>query len=438
MRPLQLGAFAVAALAFAFSPATIIVAQERIKRDDAWLMRSSEASFFNLDVTGTPTSPQGGVANDAARWGKAFAIGPDLLLTANHVLGDWDEWRVINASSSEITRAARPIDRKISLARAGDDRVMNDVVVMPSPSAAIDAATMRVPGLDVPFEAQFQISLCEIRDGENYSALVTSADDPRSVDSLRSPLKLDLKAVGFEPAKYGGLYVFDADPTADFHSEPWGHDGSPIFDDDYNVVALIAAVTVESGRTKVLATPIQPLIPGTYLLLAQDPNLTPGEPTGPKCSMADLVDRIDYQVGTYSVWDVALDRDENGEPTGQVKFTYDSVLDTPNITGIHVEYQFWGKEKKGQDFITRILFNSEGGESDGNSDIDPPGSKPTRTFRDDDILNTGTEILGPKLKETDGEIVFVRVLITPTYIGNQPPRAEPFRIDVPWSEFEVE
>lgn len=66
------------------------------------------------------------------------------------------------------------------------------------------AAALSVPGL-LKLQAFYQLSLCDIHDGERYTALVTEHDDPKPPDSVRTPTLVGLTADGYDPAKCGGL-----------------------------------------------------------------------------------------------------------------------------------------------------------------------------------------------------------------------------------------
>ena len=408
-------------------------AQESGARDDAWLLRTAAVAFFHIDVTGTPAPSNGQPAFDAQRWGKAFAIGPDLLLTANHVLGNSAEWQPVPDEHKEVTRALHPIARQVTLSRADSDpdAPMRNLVVMPAVSAAIDAATIIVPDLGISGDQVLQLSLCRIAKGQPYKALMV-AGDPTLPASVRAPVVSLLTAAGYEPARYGGLYVFDAD-ARNFESEPWGHDGSPIFDSEYNVVALISAVTVDGPHVKILATPIQSLIPGTDVLMSEASAASPKGAARPKCSMADLVGEIDHNVSTHATWTIAPEREE-GQLTGLLKFSYDSINEKPNIKSIRVEYEFFGTRKRGEDRIVRFPPPIANGEGDGDVTVKSGKGSLARVFRDDDILNAGQQALEPSLAVDGGAIAYVHLLITPDYSDGERQRNEPFEIDIPWAE----
>ena len=406
-------------------------AQEEEGRDAGWLRGAAAEAFFHLDVTGHLAGANGQPGAAESRWGKAFAIGPNLLLTSNHVFGDWSEWAPRDEPRREVARAVRPIDRDVTLLAADQDpdRPIRDLVLLPAFSPAVDAATLLVPGLDLAPDTIFQLSLCPIREGEPYAALLVSGD-PTAAPSIAETAAVPLVAEGYRPAAYGGLYVFSLDGGQTFDAGPDGHDGSPVVDASMNVVALVSAVTRDGGRTTILATPIQPLIPGTDLLLSQAPTLA-GVTARPKCSMADLVGEMDYNVSTHAIWSVSPDRDNAG-PTGLLKFTYDSIYRAANIKSIQVEYEFYG-HKTSDGPYTRLPLAGGGDRSDGVVDI-PQRSETSRVFRDAEILDAAKQTLMPSITPRGGQISFVQLRITPTYLGLESQSSEPVEIGLAWSD----
>ncbi|MDH3199015.1 MAG: hypothetical protein OEO21_12330, partial [Candidatus Krumholzibacteria bacterium] len=320
--------------------------------DEVSLRKTAAQAFFHVEVSGTPLDSSSPL-QEARRFGKAFAIGESTLVTAMHVVGDDGEWKLARTTRDEITRAVRPLAREVHLTGANGAEVPPaDVVVLPAPTHAIDAASILVPRLTL--DEYFQLSLCDINEGEIYTALMTGADQPAGSDSVNSLEFVQLRAAGYDPPDYGALYVFNPEGTPAFASEPWGHGGSPIFDIEGNVVAVISAVTVTADGPKVLATPIQPLFPGTNQLLARAPDPSTAAHVRLKCSMADMVKRIHDQVASHAIWTVTAETEE-GRPTGDIVFEYESVADPPNIAAIEVRYQFWGTESEGEE-LTRIAF----------------------------------------------------------------------------------
>jgi hypothetical protein len=389
------------------------------------LLAKAERAVFHLTVTGELRSPGNPAGLEKDRFGKAFAIGPDLLLTANHVVGDWEEWALLSGQPEEVLRALRPINRSVSLTGqsipAGTDI---DVIVMPTFSPMIDATTLRVPSLGVRADEAFSLSLCDIRTGDVYTALLSTAEDPKLPGSVADLVAIPLTAESYDAKRFGGLYVFGVSVPPGFKSEPWGHDGSPIFDSQQNVVALVSAVTtLDNGVVKILATPVQALIPGTTHLLSQDPS---GERTGsarPSCSMVNLVDRMARHV----VWKIARQR-VDGTLSSQIRFSFDDLGGSSDINRIKLEYAFLTPSEEGDRNLVRV----EEAEFETSGEIDRiPRVTPSKAeFLDSVIFDIGQTLIQERV--VDNDKLFVRLTITP-YHGKTKGSPEP-DIIVPWSE----
>lgn len=403
-------------------------AQAQPLDDDARvLLDKARQAFLHVEVRGTPLDPTNPL-QESERFGKAFAISPDMLVTTMHVVGDEAEWKLARNTRDEITRAVRPLDRTVEVTGANGGQVpLRDIIVLPAATHAIDAAAIFVPGLDL--DSYYQHSLCDIREGEIYAALMTDAADPADRRSVDSPTLVHLRASGHRPGEYGGLYVFVPEDAPGFSAEPWGHGGSPIFDADGNVAALISAVTATSEGIRILATPIQPLFPGTNQILARGPDTSTASRAQLKCSMLDMVARIHDQVASHAIWTVSAEM-EDGRASGDILFEYESVADPPNIASIEVRYQFWGTEKEG-DELTRIAHRPS------NEDVVvlTPG-RLLRSFATSEIVRVGRRLVEPFISQGGGSIRFLRLTITPTLTTGQTLESRRKVHEVQWSDFQ--
>lgn len=391
------------------------------------ILEKARQAFFHVETQGTPRDPSD-PTQEASRWGKAFAVGPDTLVTALNVVGSETEWQFSRTSRDEITRIVRPLLRTVRLVAPGGGETSDDsLLVLPAPSAAIDAASIVVPGLQL--SGYFDLSLCDIVEGKVYNALMSGAADPSAESSLEDLKVIPLVASGYEPASYGPLYVFEPDGQPTYASESWGHAGSPVFDEDGNVVAVIATVTVGAGGTfKVLATPIQPLFPGTNQLLARGPD--PSAQSGQlKCSMVDMVDRIHDQVAAHAIWTVSAEIDE-GEPTGDILFEYESVADPPNIASIEVRYQFWGTEKESDIEPQRLSLRP------WTEDTIVLNAMKKRRFSTSEIVEVGRSLYEPTIFPTNGRIWYVTLIIVPTLTTGEVLENRRKEVDLQWSAFQ--
>jgi len=406
--------------------ATGAMAQPR-DADARVLIEKAGDAFFHVEVTGTPLDAQSPF-QESERFGKAFAVSPNMLITAFHVVGDENEWQLSRTTRDEITRAVRRLDRTVEITgtspRLG---TLTEVIVLPAVTHAIDAAAVLVPELNL--NTYFQLSLCDIREGATYSALMTDSQQPADESSLNSVRLIKLRASGYRPTEYGALYVFVPEDAPEFSTEPWGHGGSPVFDAEGNVAAVISAVTATAEGPKVLATPIQPLFPGTNRLLARAPNPSRSANALLKCSMVDMLKRIHDQVASHAIWSVAAEI-EDGRPTDDIQFDYESVADPPNIDSIEVRYQFWGIENEGEE-LTRIAHRPS------NEDVVvlTPGRK-SRSFSTSEIVSVGRRLVEPFIADGRGSIRFLRLTITPTLSTGETLENRRKVHEIQWSDFQ--
>lgn len=386
-------------------------------RDPAWVARMAKDAFFHVSVIGKGRSASGQDI-DLKREGKAFAIGPNLLVTALHVVGDGSEWQPVTDAPSEVSRAAQPIQRRVELTRVNDygppadyaDPIVENFI-LPAPSYVIDAAGISVPLLDL--ETNFHLSMCDIAEGQSYFAIMTGDPDPKNPKSIAKPILVELKAEGYDPAKYGGLYVFQA-VNDNFAREAEGHDGSPILNSENDVVAIVSAVTaVSGGDYKILATPIQPLFPGASNLLSQAPDIE-GMNESLKCSLADTVKRINEQVIAHAIWSLEVEREPDGSPSDEITLRYDSVADKPNIENITVQYDFIGSQKAGKP-IRRLQYRDS---NSPNELLLERRDANSREFPTSDIVIEGKREVETYLKDENngGTLDYVELTITETYL----------------------
>jgi hypothetical protein len=388
-------------------------------------------AFFHVSVTGKPRGD-----NPKDRYGKAFAIGPNLLVTAQHVLGDPDEWEMKSEKNKEIARAARLLDRQIELrrVRTSDTNNLSDPIrksfVLPASSYAINAAGLSVPGLNV--EKPFCLSMCKIVKSGTYRAIMTSDEKPGEAESLKNLTDVKLHLADPDPERYGSLYVFNVDmDSSKFHGEKEGHDGSPILDGEGRVVALVSAVTkLDGGGLRILATSIGPLFPGTSELLSRALDSAESANASLRCSLVDTVKRIHDQVATYATsWSLHVPRGDDGRP-GTVQLSYESVSDTPNVKSIEVYYEYWGKYRPVDAQAATITGYSD--RNEGYISIGADTNK-ERTFSSDEISSIGKTSVEPfvKAKHKDGQIETVRLLIVPEFTNGKR-ASKPIIREFPW------
>lgn len=390
-------------------------------------LKKARVALFNVEVMGTPSDPND-VTQEATRWGKAFAVGSDLLVTALHVVGSEAEWKLKRTTRDEITRAVRPISRTVSISAANGKYIdPGKTIVLPSPPHTVDVASILLP--QESLSEFFQLSLCDLVEGETYFALMTTSDNPRIPASLEDLEIVPLIAQGYN-TEYGPLYTFLPDGAMLISSEPWGHDGSPILDAEGNAVAVISAVTVTAGGTIILASPIQPLFPGALQLLAKGSDTESVGGGRLKCSMVDTVRRISEQMSSYAIWS-AFAEIRDGKPSGQIVIEYESVADPPNVASIEIRYRFLGIERDGEE-ESRINAPQREGEQDVVVLLPSKG----RSFSTSAIVAKAREVYLPYVRQNDGYISTIELLITPTTTSGDVLKKRVKTISIPWAAFD--
>lgn len=313
------------------------------------MLSIAKSAYFHLAVRGKLKADA--PSADPQRTGKAFAVGPNMLVTSQHNLGSPDDWEKKKDPSIpvEITRALQPLDREIVLNRNSAEPSISGLTnptVLPTPAYTIDAAGLLLPNLNL--KTYFQLSFCPIQTDGSYYAIMTSGDS-KSASSVDNPVVAKLKAVGYKPEEFGGLYEFSAEEPILFAKDRNGHDGSPILAGDGSVVAIVSAVNLETGgRYRILATPVQPFFSVASSILSRtiDESSVSENANEPlKCSLSEAVDRIEKEVAAHAVWSLKVSREENGAPKDEIYFSYESISDKPNIDHIDVYFNFVGENR---------------------------------------------------------------------------------------------
>ncbi|MBY2914137.1 hypothetical protein [Rhizobium leguminosarum] len=375
--------------------------------------------LFNVTVVGK----KAGGDPAPARVGKAFAIGPNLLVTSSHVVGSSSEWEPA-AAEEQLARAIRPLQRTISVQRVDNSTLqlqgpLRNILVVSPDNSAMDAAGLSVASLKIG--QYFKLSMCDIMQGADYWVILTKGD-PTDPDSLLETIAVQTKAVGMNPDKFGPLYIFETS-NDDFAFENNGHDGSPILDGAGNVVAVVSALVMDGGRKLILGTPTQPMFPGVFATISRG---VEASNDAVKCSLADTVKRINSEVSTHAAWTVDIKRDD----AGRVKFvtlSYESVSEKPNVDSVKVRYEFNGKNDGQEVDVGRLYWARE---VDDASVILEPIKQNPRQFSDEEIGKVGHDIIEKGLK-TGGYIQSVRLYIMPNFKNDDRERPAVVK-EFPW------
>lgn len=340
------GGFFLLAIVFGLSVAIsdLAAAQEA---DGSLSLSAEELSrdrVFHVEVTGVPATG----SSEITRSGKAFAVGPNILITARHVVGSNGDWKPADAVPEEIARVTRRLQRVMSLTRVKEyDPVdlappTKRVFVVPPLSEELDAVIVSAPELKV--HEPFRLSFCDIVAGKNYRVLLTE-DDPTQRESLGKPVAVDLVARGYKPDEFGSLYVFEPSAGQNFSKEPNGNGGAPIVDAAGDVVAMVSAVYTQNA-TYILATPITPQIPGASNFLARIPGVD-GQDTV-QCSLGQTVRKIYDRVASQYYWAVEVTRAEDGT-IEKIVVSYDDPTSETAMPSVKILPTFYGITKNFQD-----------------------------------------------------------------------------------------
>ncbi len=317
-------------------------------------LEEMEMAFFHVSVAGAPVDG----AATTIREGKAFAIGPNLIITSRHIVGDEEDWRLRSDLDPAVARATTAVDRTIELVPSAQGIATDlgaNALISAEAGSAVDIAEVSVP--DARLEHYFGLSMCDIRVGETYTALLGAHRPPIEPASVKRAAEVKLRAAGYDVPNYGGLFVFDVEEDHPFvRWETDGHEGSPIFDEDGKVVGIVSAVTLTgAGDHRILSTPIQ--LPLLSAISTIDQGSAPGDrDRSIKCSLASTVKRINDQVLAYASWRPDVPRDKDRLPAGQLLLRYESVADYANIESVDIEYDFWGKQRGDEETPTTRLW----------------------------------------------------------------------------------
>lgn len=317
--------------------------------EDDYLAEAMRSSFFHLMAEGEPS--EGSLISSPSH-GKAFAVGPRLLVAPQHVIGRLDDWEHIEDPQlpDRLIRVLPPIDRNVTITGVSGSELERHFD-MPSPSPALDVAGISAPGSK--FEHPFQLSICPIKQQLSYRAVLVNGN-PADPANLGDTELVSLKASGFKPDAYGPLYVFEIEQSHGVKLSDDGHDGSPIVDESGFVVGMVSAIVKGGDKHQILATPVQPLFPGTSGAFFPKPVTYQIGGSRQTCSLAEMVGRIQQSVSRHADWRLTPERDRDGNLTGTLTLRYDSLSLEPHIAEIEIEATFIGKEKGARPRIDRV------------------------------------------------------------------------------------
>lgn len=193
--------------------------------------------LFRVVVTGMS---QAGIKLHPVK-GTAWAIAPDVLITADHVTGD--KYNFQNRDSSgKVFIPFRDVSVEVSATKVfdGDDpKTFPGGIVTPSPFESIDAARIGYPALGAK---PFALSACEIVSGNFYRVL--KFNDGNVFQPKTVPITL--KAYGRSVlGDAGSVVVMSVSKGTIVESDS----GSPVLDagNENRVIGLVSAINDDTG-----------------------------------------------------------------------------------------------------------------------------------------------------------------------------------------------
>jgi len=193
--------------------------------------------IFRVETDG-PRARAEGMTGDPgfiSEVGTAFAVAPNALITAKHVPHEAREFR--NTSQSSVVWIPdRIVELSFAEERLADPDIDDTqrVTITPSPFPTIDASRINLNRLQAK---PFPLSMCPITPGDTYYLVKLRNGD------LGLPVVVPITADINEHSGAGDLRLFTHNLTAGSRDTPKGGDsGSPILDEDGQVVGLLTAI----------------------------------------------------------------------------------------------------------------------------------------------------------------------------------------------------
>ena len=171
--------------------------------------------------------------------GTAWAIAPEVLITADHVTGKAQNFQNRD-SSGKVFIPFRDVSVEVSATKVfdGDDaKKFSGGIVTPSPFESIDAARIGYPALGA---TPFQLSACEIVSDKSYRVLKFNNGDVFQP----KPVPINLKAYGRSVlGDAGSVVVMSVSKGSIVESDS----GSPVLDPENRVIGLVSAINDDTG-----------------------------------------------------------------------------------------------------------------------------------------------------------------------------------------------
>jgi hypothetical protein len=297
-------------------------------------------ALFDVKVEGTTQfgKPQ-------AFKGKAFAVNEHLLVASRLLVrndADWDD-EPSPASDPEKSKlllleqlGVKSLNRTVSIRDATGSETKSAFTVDP------DRSSPGVVGIVAPntsFKSLFSLSLCGIEREKTYY-LFLDRDPNAPADDEQAHLQITpIKATGYDPLKFGPLYTFAIDGNPGDVNFATQH-GTPILDENGNVVAVLSGTLRVDGKMTVVAAPVQAFFPGASALWANSVKGSGGNTD--KCVISDTVKEIKDDVGSQLTWRLET---ESPSDSQYLYLVFDRTNKSAKLKNVKIRAGFRGKRK---------------------------------------------------------------------------------------------
>lgn len=202
--------------------------------------------YFHLNVTGKDVD-----GNTVERAGKAFAIAPDILITARHVVGDIRDWSnkgspdgvILPHRSVVMHWMERDSKRRSTYAR---------VYITSIPVETVDAAKITIVRLSEDRVQPMKLSAGDPLDRSGTYRVLLVNETPKSGESIEFPILRELRPAPYATVKYGGMEVFEM--IGSLRKIVSGDSGSPVVNEDMEVVGFVSGVAEDEVLVTMLSS----------------------------------------------------------------------------------------------------------------------------------------------------------------------------------------
>jgi hypothetical protein len=300
----------------------------------------AQQALFEVTVTGTMQ-----FGKQQTIQGKAFAVNEHLLVASKLLVRNDADWDNGPSPANEPEKSkmqlleklgVKALNRAISIKNATGPVTKSAFIVEP------DGSSPGVVGIVAPntsFKSLFSLSLCGI-EREKIYYIFLDRDPNAPADDEQDHLQImPIKATGYDPLKFGPLYTFSIEENPGDITFATQH-GTPILDENGNVVAVLSGTLRVDGKMTVVAAPVQAFFPGASALWA---NSVKGSGSNTdKCVISDTVKEIKDDVGSQLSWRLET---ESTSDSQVLYLVFDRTNKSSKLKNVKIRAGFRGKRK---------------------------------------------------------------------------------------------